>query len=53
MMKAAQQLFEELASTGTQAAFMDRMQTRQELYRLIDYAGYEDMDSTISRKFEE
>jgi methylisocitrate lyase len=53
MMKSAEQLYAELASTGTQASFIDRMQTREELYRLIDYAGFEDLDSTISKQFEE
>jgi len=53
MMKAAEQLYAELASTGTQSVYLGRMQTRDELYALIDYAGFEELDRTISIKFEE
>lgn len=36
-MKAAEQALRELASEGTQRGFVDRMQTRAELYDLLDY----------------
>lgn len=44
MMKSAEQLMLELKRTGTQADWLNRMQTRQELYRLIDYEGFERFD---------
>ncbi|HZT41970.1 MAG TPA: methylisocitrate lyase [Chthonomonadaceae bacterium] len=53
MMKAAQDLYRELKTTGTQAAFMDRMQTRKELYELIRYADYERFDREIAEECED
>lgn len=47
--KAVEALFDELARTGTQAAFLDRMQTRRELYELIGYHDHEALDETIAR----
>lgn len=44
MMKAAEQLFAELRKTGTQAAFIDRMQTRKELYEVVRYADHDRFD---------
>src|SRR5579871_6398517 len=41
MMKSAQSVYTELLATGTQARFLDKMQTRQELYQLIGYENYE------------
>ncbi|MBX7246960.1 MAG: methylisocitrate lyase [Candidatus Sumerlaeaceae bacterium] len=49
MMKAASDLFAELRKTGTQAAFLDRMQTRKELYELIGYADYDRFDQEVAR----
>ncbi len=34
----------ELQKQGTQQAFLDRMQTRQELYEVLDYRKYEQFD---------
>jgi methylisocitrate lyase len=48
MLKAAQTLYNELKETGTQAAFLDKMQTRQELYDLIGYADFERFDRQIA-----
>lgn len=48
MMRAAEDLYRELKSTGTQAAFIDRMQTRKELYELIRYADFEEIDRQIA-----
>lgn len=48
MMKAAEELYAELRRTGTQQAFLDRMQTRKELYELIRYADYEAFDREIA-----
>ena len=36
-MKASEKFFEMLKRTGTQSEWIDRMQTRQELYDLLDY----------------
>jgi methylisocitrate lyase len=36
-MKASEQFFAALKKTGTQSDWIDRMQTRQELYDLLDY----------------
>lgn len=52
MMKAASDLYSELKATGTQAAFMDRMQTRKDLYELIGYAEYDRFDKEIAEEFE-
>ncbi|MGI0525909.1 methylisocitrate lyase [Rhizobium giardinii] len=40
-------LYAELAKAGTAAAMIDRMQTRAELYDLIDLKGYETLDANI------
>jgi len=39
----------DLARTGTQAGWLDRMQTRRELYDLIGYHDYEALDEAIAR----
>jgi methylisocitrate lyase len=36
-MKASEQFFAALKKTGTQSGWLDKMQTRQELYELLDY----------------
>ncbi len=50
MMKAVRDVLVELKETGTQRGFLDRMQTRQELYQLIDYPGYDTLDKQLSRQ---
>jgi methylisocitrate lyase len=49
MMKAVQDLLTTLKRTGTQEGFLDRMQTRQELYELIDYPAYHALDKQFSK----
>lgn len=44
MLKALDDTYQELLSTGTQAGFMTAMRTRQELYERIDYAEYDSAD---------
>jgi len=44
MMKAAREALQELRATGTQQGFLDRMQTRAELYELVRYAEHEAFD---------
>jgi methylisocitrate lyase len=36
-MKATNEFFRALKGQGTQAGWLDKMQTRQELYELLDY----------------
>jgi methylisocitrate lyase len=43
-MKSVEAALRELSSSGTQASLLDRMQTRAELYELIDYTRYEQRD---------
>jgi methylisocitrate lyase len=43
-MKAVEEAYRELKSAGSAAALLGRMQTRQELYDLLDYRGYEERD---------
>lgn len=40
MMKAAENALETMKQTGTQQGFLDEMQTRKELYALLDYDDY-------------
>jgi methylisocitrate lyase len=47
--RAMDECYRELASAGTQAALLPRMQTRVELYDLIRYHDYEALDSSIAR----
>jgi methylisocitrate lyase len=43
-MRAAQETLQELRNEGTQRALIDRMQTRAELYDLLDYSDWEERD---------
>jgi methylisocitrate lyase len=36
-MRTAEQLLRDLKSSGTQQSWLDRMQSRKELYALLDY----------------
>ena len=47
-MKAVEAAFAELRREGTQAGFVDRMQTRQELYELVRYRDYAQLDDQIA-----
>ncbi len=40
MMKAAEQVFKDLKKTGSQKKWLSKMQTRKELYDLIDYKNF-------------
>ena len=42
MNKAAEQVYETVRTQGTQKAVIDQMQTRDELYKSINYYAYED-----------
>ena len=47
--RAMEAFYGDLARSGTQAAWLDRMQTRRELYDLIGYHDYEALDDAIAR----
>jgi methylisocitrate lyase len=47
-MKAVEEAFERLKQEGTQEGFLDRMQTRKELYELVRYADYAQLDDKIA-----
>lgn len=47
-MKAVEEAFSQLANEGTQAGFVDRMQTREELYELVRYAEFAGLDEKIA-----
>lgn len=47
-MKAIEKVYKEIAETGSQQSLLDEMQTRGELYELIDYYGYEEVDNNIA-----
>ena len=44
MLKAIEEFYAELLETGTQAGWMDKMRTRQELYATLDYPDYSAKD---------
>jgi methylisocitrate lyase len=44
--KAVEEALAQLARDGSQRSFVDRMQTRAELYDLLDYTGFEARDRT-------
>jgi methylisocitrate lyase len=50
MNRAAEEVLKEIRQTGTQQALLDRMQTRQQLYQLIDYPAYEAFDNEIANQ---
>ena len=43
-MKAVESALGQIAKEGTQKGLLDRMQTRAELYDLLDYQGFEERD---------
>jgi len=48
MMHAVEEALVTLKQTGTQQGFLDRMQTRQTLYSLIEYDAYNEWDKQCS-----
>ncbi len=47
-MKAIEKALTVIAADGSQAALLEQMQTRQELYDLIEYKNYEERDRAYS-----
>ena len=50
MAKAGEQCLADLAEKGTQKDWIGRMQTRQELYRLLRYEEYQRLDREAARR---
>ncbi len=48
-MKAVEEVFLMIKNEGSQVRMVDRMQTRQELYELLDYAGYGQFDEGVAQ----
>ncbi|MCI0439459.1 MAG: methylisocitrate lyase [Chloroflexi bacterium] len=46
--RAVEELFAEIRSKGTQSGWLDRMQTRSQLYGLIEYSRYAEVDQQIA-----
>jgi methylisocitrate lyase len=53
MMKSVEGLLREIRDQGTPKAHIDRMQTRQELYQLLQYDQYTAVDAAIAERFPE
>jgi methylisocitrate lyase len=49
MLKAIEEFYADLLATGTQASWIDRMRTRQELYSTIDYPEFTAKDQTYTQ----
>ena len=48
MLKSVTETYETLLHEGTQTRLLDKMKTRQELYDLIEYPAYEELDKRLS-----
>ncbi|MDP6454125.1 MAG: methylisocitrate lyase [SAR202 cluster bacterium] len=48
--KATEMAFQELHATGTQTGLLDKMQTRAELYQLIEYDRYTETDASFANE---
>ncbi len=46
--KAAHDLLKDIMTKGTQIDWLDKMQTREELYRVIEYESYNEIDKELS-----
>ncbi len=47
--KAMERLYRTLAQEGTTRSLVPEMQTRAELYTLLDYFAYEGLDRSLAR----
>ena len=52
MLKAVQEALAKLKAEGTQQNFINSMLTRKELYKLLDYDGYNEVDKKIANRIE-
>ena len=53
MMKAVEGVFDQIKQEGSPAAHLDRMQTRAELYELLQYDQYQQADTDLAARFPE
>ena len=51
MMKSVEGVLSEIKERGTQKDFLDKMQTREELYQLLQYDEYAEVDSKLASRF--
>ena len=51
MMKAVEGVLQTIRQTGSQAEWLDRMQTRAELYELLRYDRYAEIDAELAARF--
>lgn len=51
MMKAVEDAMRCLKAQGTQVSLLERMTTREDLYRLIHYQDYERLDASLSTQY--
>ena len=51
MMKAVEEALKVLHQEGSQVSILERMTSREDLYRLIHYQDYEQLDSTLATQF--
>ncbi len=51
MMKAVEGVLQTIRQTGSQADWLDRMQTRAELYELLGYDRYAETDAELAARF--
>lgn len=47
------EVYKSIRDQGTQAAWVDKMLTRRELYDLIKYYDYENIDNKIAREIDD
>lgn len=50
MLKSVTEAYETLLKEGTQKTLLDKMKTRSELYELIDYKEFDQLDKTIAEE---
>lgn len=53
MLKAISEAYAELIGSGTQAALLERMHTRTQLYGTVEYAAFEALDRNWSERIED
>jgi methylisocitrate lyase len=47
-MKKTKSLYHEIKKNGTQVGYLNKMQTREELYDLINYDSYTNLDDKVA-----
>ena len=51
MMKSVEESLRILKETGTQEGILERMTTREDLYKLINYQAYETLDNSLATEY--